>query len=77
MRNWIITHITLQTAKEFKIEDAYEKDWPIREGYKLHLKYTSDYAKKKVVRKAKNGLPSAARAWNLSPARTRLISMLS
>ena len=56
MRRKMITHIALQTAKEFKIEDAYEKDWPIREAYKLHLKYTSEYAKKKVVRKATTGI---------------------
>lgn len=52
------THLdnSAQTAKEFKIENAYEKDWPIREAYKLHLKYTSEYAKKKVVKKATTGI---------------------
>ncbi|KJA14388.1 hypothetical protein HYPSUDRAFT_208735 [Hypholoma sublateritium FD-334 SS-4] len=53
------------TAKEFKIEDAYEKDWLIREAYKLHLKYTLEYAKKKVVRKATTGIKKAASALNI------------
>jgi len=43
-----------QTAQNFHIKNVYSKDWPIRDALKLRLKYTSDWEKKKVLRKTAN-----------------------
>jgi hypothetical protein len=35
------------------------KDWPVRDAFKLHLKYSSEYAKKKSERRATVGVKKA------------------
>lgn len=51
----------IQTAKRFKIQDKYDNDWPIRDALKLRLKYTSDWEKKKDIRKMEAKLKQVLR----------------
>ncbi|KAF8178734.1 hypothetical protein BJ912DRAFT_929879 [Pholiota molesta] len=51
-----IAEVMLSTAKEFKIDGLYEKNWPVRDAFKQHLKYSSEYAKKKKERRVTTGI---------------------